>query len=224
MGLIYGVDSLFPSNTRLTNGYNLYEWIMRMSCYPSFWGRNITGKGAINTNEIEFLKSKKCKIAFKIGDFSETEISSNNGTNSAIKALEAIISLGIPKNKNIAVFAEIPDHFSVNHNWMISYARNILANGYIPGFIGNTDSSVNFNFDRQCSHYVQATKKEELLHAIFWATAPKYTFDPEVWAPFAPSEILPKDMHLWQYGTINFHSIDAKKSYAIDSSIMDCML
>lgn len=31
-----------------------------------------------------------------------------------------------------------------------------VLNG-IPGFIGNTDSSKNFNFDRQCSHYVQAT-------------------------------------------------------------------
>lgn len=32
-----------------------------------------------------------------------------------------------------------------------------LKNGYTPAFIGHTDSSKNFNFDRQCSHYVQAT-------------------------------------------------------------------
>ena len=47
MALIYGAESRIPANTPLTNGYNLYDWVMRKSCFPSFWGRTLTGEGAL---------------------------------------------------------------------------------------------------------------------------------------------------------------------------------
>ena len=149
MSLIYGTDSAMPANTRLTNGYNLYEWVMRKSCFPSFWGRSLTGERRITAEEIEFLRSKRCKIALVIRDLNEQEICQNDGTHSAIKAVEAAKNAGVPQNKGIALFAYIPSEWSVNHNWMTSFAGNLLNNGYIPGFIGNTDSSKNFNFDRE---------------------------------------------------------------------------
>lgn len=220
MSMIYGVNSIKPANMRLTNGYTLYDWVMRMGCFPSFWGRSLTGEGRIEQSEIEFLKNKNCNIALVLRDLTEAEVSANDGIRSAIKAIEAAKKLGVPQNRGIALFAYIKPEWSVNHNWMISFASNLKNGGYIPGFIGNTDSSTNFNFDRQCSHYVQATKNANQLGAVYWSLAPKYKFDPEKWATYAPSELLPKDMHLWSYGTVDFHSIHAEKAYARDERIM----
>ena len=221
MSIIYGVDSKFPANMKLTNGFNLYDWVVRKSCHPSFWGRYITGDGKVTVEEMEYLKSKSCKIACMLGNLNEEEISSNDGTNNALKAIEAAKFLNIPQNSGIAIFADIPSDWSINHNWMISFAGTILTNGYIPGFVGNTDSSKNFNFNRQCSHYVQATRNNKELHAVYWSKEPKYNFDPEVWAPYAPSELLPENMHMWQYGVINFHGISANKDYIKDISIIN---
>ena len=221
MALIYGAESKIPANTRLTNGYHLYDWVMRKSCFPSFWGRTLTGEGALTISEIDFFKKKHCSIALIARDFTEENISSNNAVDDVLKTIEAAKRLGVPRNKSIALFAEIPETWSVNHNWMLCYAKNLLNNGYIPGFIGNTDSSKNFNFGRQCSHYVQATRGENQLHTIYWAMEPKYSFDPEVWGPYAPSELLPQDMHLWQYGTVDFHHIQVHKCYARDQSVLN---
>lgn len=216
MALIFGVDSKTPANTTLTNGYNLYEWVMRMSCFPSFWGRNINGINSLSAEEIIFLKKKRCKIACMFTDFTEAEISGNSGFKEGIKAVEAAKRLSIPQNLNIALFAEIPSHWSVNHNWMISFAKVLIDNGYVPGFIGNTDSSDNFNFGRQCSHYVQAKDFTSRYVTLYWSAAPKYDFDPDIWASYAPSQLLPHDMHLWQYGSIAFHKIIANKNYMLD--------
>ena len=218
--MIYGVDSIMPANTKLTNGYLLYDWVMRKSCFPSFWGRSISGAGAINKEEIDFLRSKNCKIVCTIRNLNEVEISGNDGTNDANKAIQAAQSIGVPKDKEIALFAEIPSDWSVNHNWMIGFANTVISNGYIPGFIGNTDSSKNFNFGRQCSHYVQATRGAKDFKTLYWSTEPKYDFDPDIWASFAPSELLPTDMDLWRYGSIQFHSINVNKDYLQEKSIM----
>lgn len=220
MNLIYGTKTKMPANTRLTNGYTLYDWVMRMGYFPSFWGRDISGEKAITNEEMQFLKERNCKIAFFVSDFSESSISQNDATSDALKTIEAAKRLGIPQNRNIAIFVDVPSEWSVNHNWMIGYASHLMRNGYIPGFIGNTDSSKNFNFDRQCSHYIQATRKNEQLHALYWATEPKYSFHPEAWAPFAPSEMLPKDIHVWSYGELDFHGITAEKCYAREASIV----
>lgn len=224
MNLIYGADSTAPANTRLTNGYTLYDWVMRMSCYPSFWGRSVTGKGRITAEEIEFLRNKKCKIACILRDFKEEIIASNNGTEDGLNAVEAAIALGIPQNKGIVLFADIPSDWQVNHNWMMGFANMLLENGYLPGFLGNTDSDKNFCFDRQCSHYIQATRNTNHRHTLYWSKEPRYKFDPELWVPYAPSELLPQDMHLWQYGDIKFHGISVHRNYARDDSILNHFL
>ena len=221
MSLIYGVNSITPSNVRLTNGYTLYDWVMRQSCFPSFWGRTLVGNKKITSEEIEFLKSKNCKLVLIVRDLDELKISGNNGTDEALVAIKAAKTIGVLPNTGKAIFAEIPSDYSVNHNWMLKFSRTLVANGYVPGFIGNTDSSMNFNFDRQCSHYVQAVKVNRPFDSIYWSTEPRYEFDPEVWVPYAPSELLPTDMSLWSYGNINFHKISVDKSYSKEPSVLD---
>ena len=74
MELIYGVDSTVPADTKLTNGYTLYDWVMRKSCFPSFWARNLSGAGALSAEEVEFLRSKGCKIGCIYNDLKEDVI------------------------------------------------------------------------------------------------------------------------------------------------------
>lgn len=60
--IIFGVDSKFPANKQLKNGYTIYEWISRQRCFPSFWGRDLLGDNAITKSEIEFLKEKNVRL------------------------------------------------------------------------------------------------------------------------------------------------------------------
>ena len=129
--------------------------------------RTLCGEDKITAEEIEFLKSKDCKIGLVIRDLTEIQVSTANGTLDAFRAVETAKELGVPQNVGIALFAEIKPEWSINHNWMISFAQTISENGYVPAFIGNTDSSKNFNFDRQCSHFVQATKDVDYFGAVF---------------------------------------------------------
>ena len=166
MANLFGVDSRIPSNTRLTNGYHLYDWVMRQNSFPVFWGRGLNGENPITKEEAVFLHDRHCKVALIIRNLSEAGISSSNGTQDALRAVEAAKAMEIPQNAGVALFAEIQPDWSVNHNWMISFAQTLTENGYRPGFIANTDSSNNFNFDRQCSHYVQATGDVEQYNGL----------------------------------------------------------
>ena len=61
METLFGVWSLAATNTKLKNGYYLFDWIMRQRCFPAFWGRPISGPDKITTDEMAFLKEKDCK-------------------------------------------------------------------------------------------------------------------------------------------------------------------
>ena len=65
---IFGVKSDIPANTKLTNGYTLFDWAVRKNEVPSFWTRNISGKNCLSKEEIRFLTSKKCKILLFFND------------------------------------------------------------------------------------------------------------------------------------------------------------
>lgn len=153
----------------------------------------------------------------------EKSVSSSNGYEDASRAIAAASELGIPENKKIALFAEIRPEWSINHNWMISYARMLFDNGYTPGFIGNTDSHINFNFDRQCSHYIQATEGIGCYGAIYSATEPKVNDMPMKWTPYCPSALNPNDIHMWKTGEVNFNDIKVEEEYARDATVLDCM-
>ena len=223
MKTIFGVSSTIPINKKLKNGYTMYDWVKRQKCFPDFCMRTLCGEGNITTEEIEFLKNKACKIGLVIRNFTEAQISSTNGTLDAMTAVESAKALGVPQNQRIALFVEIKPEWSVNHNWMISFARTIHANGYLPGFIGNTDSSKNFNFDRQCSHYIQATKNTNYFDAIFMATEPKLDYVPTKWLPYCPSALDPDDIHLWCCNTTTFDFQQVEDVYAKNEKTLENM-
>lgn len=223
MSSIFGVTSAFAADTQLTNGYQLYDWVMRMNSFPAFWGRGVVGNNAITAEEVEFLHEKNCKIALLVNDLTEVSVSTNSAGNDAMQAVEAAKALGVPQNEGIALFAEFGTDWSLHHNWMISYAQIVSENGFVPGFIGNTDSSKNFNFDRQCSHYVQATPDMEGYGAVYWATEPKQSGEPSEWTPFSPSALLPEKIGLWSLETIKLNEITAEAVYARDVSILTHM-
>lgn len=97
---------------------------------------------------------------------------------------------------------------------MITFAEEIFAKGYIPGFIANTDSSKNFNFGRQCSHYVEATKDMDYFGAVFAATEPKCDGAPESWTPYCPSALNQEDIGLWFFGTTVFDTFVVEDVYS----------
>ena len=221
MKTIFGVSSATPINKKLKNGYTMYDWVKRQKCFPAFCMRTLSGEDKITAEEIEFLKGKDCKIGLVIRDLTETKVSGVNGTEDAIKAVESAKELGVPPNEGIALFAEIKPEWSVNHNWMISFAQTVSANGYVPAFIGNTDSSKNFNFDRQCSHYVQATADSNGFGAVYGATEPKVDGVPESWEPYSPSALKPEDVQLWVCGTTTFDSLTVDNVYAQDENVLE---
>lgn len=220
MKMKFGVNSATPINKKLKNGYTMYEWVMRQKGVPAFCMRTLDGDGNLTAEEITFLRGKDCKIGLVIRDLTEATVSAVNGTEDALKAVKAAKKLGVPQDKGIALYAEIKPEWSVNHNWMISFAQTVVANGYVPGFIGNTDSSINFNFDRQCSHYVQATEKVNYFGAVYMATEPKCTGRPEAWVPYCPSALEPEDISLWCCGTTTFDALQVENVYARDEKVL----
>jgi hypothetical protein len=224
MAMIYGADSTSRADTRLTNGYDLYTWVMRMSGVPSFWGRSISGENQTTAEEIEFLHGKGCKLALIFDDITEAAVSKTDGTGDAMRAIEAARSLGVPPDQGVAIFAHVREDWSVNHNWMITYAYALHANGYIPGFIGNTDSSLNFNFGRQCSHYVQFMGDLAHTATAYWGTQPGQEGEPSEWSPYCPSAMQPCNIGLWRNSScVTYGPLSVNSSYGRDESIIRYM-
>ena len=220
----WGVITYAESNQKLKNGYTLYDWVTRQKGLPEFWGRNISGTHSITKEEIEFLYNQECNVLLFENSFTEVQISSNYGADCGWRTIEKLCALGIPQNNSIAIFILIPKDWSVNHFWMISYAQTLRENGYIPGFIGNTDSSINFNFDRQCSHFINATQKSNHYDALFGATEPKVPSYPKSWAPYCPSALERENISLWLCSEIAFCDIAIDIGCLIDDSVKKYML
>ena len=223
MKTVFGVNSVTPINQKLKNGYTMYDWVMRQKGFPAFCLRTLCGEVQITADEIAFLKEKDCKIGLVIRDLTEAQVSSANGTQPALAAVETAKALGVPQNQGIALFAEIKSEWSINHNWMISFAQTVSANGYVPGFIGNTDSSKNFNFDRECGHFVEATSGVGCFGSVYMATEPKLDGTPEDWAPYCPSVLESADISLWCCGTTTFDLIQVEDVYARDEKVLALM-
>ncbi len=220
MKTIYGVKMETPINKKLKNGHTMYDWVTRKNCFPFFCMRTLAGNDKITVEEIEFLKSKRCKIGLVLNNLSEAEISAASGANSAIRAVSAAMKLGVPTNAGIALFAEIKPEWSVNHNWMLSFAQNVKAHGFVAGFIGNTDSSKNFNFDRQASHFANAARNVHFFDAVFMATEPKLVTAPNKWIPYCPSAMDPMDMSFWACGITSFDEVKAENVYSRDENAL----
>ncbi len=216
----FGVSSKIPSNTPLKNGYTIYDWVMRQKGFPDFWGRQISGENAVTKNELEFLKEKNCPVCLLFDDFTEAQISGNNGTKDGDRAADAAKALGVPRGVGIVIYADINPEWSINHNWMLGFAASVVNAGYCVGFIGNTDSSKNFNFDRQSSHYVQSVRFRKHLAASFGATEPKVEGEVKAWKPYCPSGINTEDIDLWRCGTVTFDLLTVDTVLAKDEEVL----
>lgn len=221
MKTIFGASSEIPSNTRLKNGYTMFDWVMRQKGFPFFWGRQLTGENAVTKDELEFLKEKDCRVCLLFDDFTEAQISSNNGTNDGNRAVEAAKALGVPRGEGIVIYADINPEWSINHNWMLGFAGSVVNAGYAVGFIGNTDSSKNFNFDRQSSHYVQSIRYRKYMMASFGATEPKCSTDTEEWSPYCPSGMNTEDIDLWRCETVTFDFLSVDAVLARDKNVSE---
>ena len=220
---IFGTRSAVPANKKLSNGYTLYEWVMRMNCPPAFWGRNFTDDSDDAKEEIKYLKSKQCKIAFVFDKITEKSVASRNGIKDALKAVKCAETVGLPKDQGMAIFAQIDPSWNVNNNWMLSFSQVLCEEGYVPGYIANTDSSCS-SFDRQCSHYINASKCVDGFNAVFWATEPKSAGKPDEWSPYCPSALKPQDIKLWSNGITSLDDLSVDNVYAINSSVLDYMM
>ena len=209
--LMFGVDSKVKSNTILQNNLTEFEWVVRNKLYPSFWGRYIVGKDALDKDEINFLHHQGCPIAI-IYDTSNTDFSEEHGILEAEKAIDCVKELDIPTGT--AIFLEISEICNVPCEYMRGYAQTLIDSGYTPGFKANTDAK--FTFDREFSIGMQ-NHKDIFKECLIWAVSPSLTeydrittshlISPDNWKPFAPSSITRRDIAVWQYGK-NCHPIE----------------
>ena len=112
MKTVFGVNSATPINKRLKNGYTMYDWVARQKGFPSFCMRTLCGEEKITAEEIEFLRSKDCKIGLVIRDLIEKSVSGINGTADNLSDAAAGVAAQPAKQRGVGelrgVFEERP--------------------------------------------------------------------------------------------------------------------
>ena len=209
--LLFGVDSKIQANDLLQNNIDEFEWIVRNKIYPNFYGRYLTGENCLTKDEITFLHRRGCKIAPIYSDecAKQTE---EDGAVLAKKIGIRAFELGIPVGT--AIFLEIGEDEIATGEFMMGFAKSLMAEGYTPGFKANTDAK--FAFDREFGRGKQ-TNRDLFNLCLIWAVSPSleeydgittsHLIHPDNWTPFAPSAITRKDIAIWQYGK-NCHPIE----------------
>lgn len=202
--LLFGIDTKIETDDLLQNNITQFEWAVRNKIYPNFVSRNIVGENSLNKEEIKFLHSKGCKIAAIYSDAGEKK-SEEQGKLLAKKIDIRALELGIPEG--VAIFLEIGEKENVTRDFMLGFAKMMIAQGYTPAFMANTDAK--FAFDREFSRGMQ-TNKDVFDKCLIWAVAPTiaeydgitttHLIHPDNWTPYAPSGITRKDIAIWQYG------------------------
>ena len=202
--LYFGVDSAVASTEKLQNNLDEFEWVERNKLYPNFWGRAINGENSITKEEIGFLHEKGCKIA-AIYTENSGKATEEQGKETAKRMTIRAIELDIPAGT--ALFLAVDENDEMTRNYMRGYAETIVASGYIPGFMANTDAK--YPFDRELSRGMQ-TDREIFEKCLVWATAPTFAeyervttthlIHPDNWKPYAPSGITRSQIAIWRYG------------------------
>ncbi len=202
--IITFIDTKIETDDLLQNNITQFEWAVRNKIYPNFVGRNIVGENSLNKEEIKFLHSKGCKIAAIYSDAGEKK-SEEQGKLLAKKIDIRALELGIPEG--VAIFLEIGEKENITRDFMLGFAKMMIAQGYTPAFKANTDAK--FSFDREFSRGMQ-TNKDVFDKCLIWAVAPTiaeydgitttHLIHPDNWTPYAPSGITRADIAIWQYG------------------------
>ena len=220
--LLFGIDTKIETDDLLQNNITQFEWAVRNKIYPNFVGRNIVGENSLNKEEIKFLHSKGCKIAAIYSDAGEKK-SEEQGKLLAKKIDIRALELGIPEG--VAIFLEIGEKENVTRDFMLGFAKMMIAQGYTPAFMANTDAK--FAFDREFSRGMQ-TDKDVFDKCLIWAVAPTlaeydgitttHLIHPDNWTPYAPSGITRADIAIWQYGR-ECHPIEDDKGKPVTFNI-----
>lgn len=209
--LLFGVDSAIQSDDLLQNNIEQFEWVVRNKIYPNFYGRYITGDNCLTREEIQYLHGKGCKIAL-IYHTEGQKSTKAQGKVIARKIDTRLTKLGI--FSNVAVFLEIGESEKVTTEFMESFAGELMAEGFTPGFKANTDAA--FDFDREYSRGM-LTNKDIFKKCLIWSIAPtikeyngiknSHLIHPDEWKPYAPSGTTRSKIAIWQYG-VNCHPIE----------------
>lgn len=202
--LLFGVDSNIQADDVLQNNLTQFEWAVRNKIYPNFWGRYLTGENALTKEEIRFLHTKGCKIAAIYASL-EVKKTEEQGRLAATHIGNIALELGIPDGT--AIFFEVGEKETVTTDFMKGFAKELLSEGYIPGWKTNTDAI--YAFDREYSRGMQ-NDKEIFKKCLIWAVSPSlkeyervtttHLIHPDNWKPYAPSGITRNDIAIWQYG------------------------
>lgn len=172
--MIFGIESTYPSNGKLTNGYRLFDWVMRKQDVPRFWLRGITGEYGVTREEMAFLKSERMQDRFgSERPYGADRIAKRSRAGSAARARSLATAAGTLVFGDCAFCALCAELEHEPQLGWLSFAYTLCENGYIPGFIGNTDSSKRFRFDRECGHYKHASEADSRFGALFGATEPE---------------------------------------------------
>lgn len=220
MSFLFGAQSDCPVTQRLINGYNLFDWIMRKNCFPAFWGRNILGATPISEHEITFLHNNNCKIMPIINDLKEIWVGSDDpdeGTEDALRAVEAAIKLSIPHNCDITLFAHIHSTWEPTYGWLTGYAKTIADNGYVPGFIFGINNPI-FYPD---SNFIKKVKKQR-CHIVSCTDSPPIQGELASWCDNTEKSN-PENILLLRTGTTKLGNVEAHHIYAKNSSVLNHM-
>lgn len=204
--LTFGVDTDTASDTVLQNGLSKLHWICRNQRLPHFWGRHINGEEALTLDEISYIHSLCCRIAVMYSHSDPTNMDSyDQGAADAKDAIAICKNLHISTGK--AIFMQVDKLSNITNDYMLSYAKTLLENDYIPGFYANTDAF--YDFSHQFARGYQA-EPEVFEQCLIWATAPNLpefyqTGDthipiPDYWGPYCPSCFTADKISIWQYG------------------------
>lgn len=123
-----------------------------------------------------------------------------------------------------AIFVDL-SYGNVTKAYMHGYAKKMFENGYVPGFMANTDAAN--GFDREFSVGMQ-NERAVFEKCLIWAVAPtlkeydgmttSHFIHPDNWKPFAPSAIKRNQIAVWQYGR-DCHPIDDDEGNATSFNV-----
>ncbi|MGH2461754.1 MAG: glycoside hydrolase domain-containing protein [Chloroflexota bacterium] len=145
----WGVDSAARANDTYPNTQStVFDYVtLKAGESPLFWGRYIGGSFALNSDEVDYIHGKSCKILPIYNGATSGSVSGTyqDGQNDAKNAINAAQALGVPYGK--VIFADIEASWSPSVAWIKGWSDTIFDSIYAGsgGFYANTSSSNPFN-------------------------------------------------------------------------------
>ncbi|MFZ3589472.1 glycoside hydrolase domain-containing protein [Bacillus sp. DJP31] len=190
---VWGVDSA----AKVTE--TIYSCVVSNYGSPKYWGRYLADvpnvSDGLTKEEISFIRSKGMKVLPIYNVFSEA-VGYDKGQIAARNAVYHAKRLGIPKD--IALFANVENFFTVDSDWIRGWAESLLPTGYRSGIYHDP---VKGNFQDAYCKAVQENN-QVAVQTILWSAEPEIGVTKERTAPkYNPvSPECQSNVWLWQYG------------------------